>query len=103
MGDPAKATQTGGGRTTASVASMTGAAVARAPRRQCVIPAHALMAGDYRLTVEVCNRSTYQVYERLNDVIRFSIRYSGTGSDRIERRIMTGATSPGLLHWSVRQ
>lgn len=82
--------------------SADAAHIARATRRRCVIPAHVLNAGDYRLTVALSVRASGQVFEKLEDVLRFNVRFSGPGTERVERRAFGGATAPGLLRWSGR-
>jgi len=71
-----------------------------ATKRSCEIPAYALNADEYVMTLALSNRSTSEVYEKLEDVVRFEVSFSGKMSDRSPSSAWRGITGPGLFGWS---
>ena len=68
--------------------------------RRCLIPSYVFGADEYTLTFALGNRSTGELYEKLEDAIRFEISFTGPASDRSLSSAWRGATGPGLFRWS---
>lgn len=71
----------------------------KATVRRCMIPAHALNAGAYSLSVAIGTRQGGQLYQKLEDIISFDVEFSGPHSDRLPGSSFRAATSPGIAQW----
>jgi lipopolysaccharide transport system ATP-binding protein len=68
-------------------------------QRKCTIPANLLSEGDYYVTAALGIRSSGVLYEKLEDIIRFSIELSGKMSDKTTGNMWKGILAPGVLIW----
>jgi lipopolysaccharide transport system ATP-binding protein len=71
----------------------------RAGRRTCEVPAYALAADEYFVTAALGARYG-ELYEKLGDVARFTVEFTGTMSDRTPAAAWKGVCGPGLLRWA---
>ena len=71
----------------------------RREHRRCVVPAFALNAETYFLTVALGSRSANQLFEKLDDILRFSIRFDGNVGGRLVGTAWRGTSGPGLFQW----
>ena len=69
-------------------------------QRKCTIPANIVGEGDYYVMVALGIRSSGVLYEKLDDIIKFSVEFSGKMSDKTTRGIWKGVLSPGVLQWN---
>lgn len=74
------------------------AELAAAPAKRCILPPYALAPGKYWLTASLGKRN-YQLYERLDYILEFEVKYVGALSDRTTADAWLGATGPGLAQW----
>lgn len=68
--------------------------------RRCVIPAYALAADEYTLTFALGDRASGELFEKLEDAVRFEVSFTGPVSDRSSSSAWRGMTGPGILTWS---
>lgn len=67
--------------------------------RCCVIPAFALNTESYFLTVALGSRSANQLFEKLDDILQFSVRFDGSSGGRLVGTGWRGTSGPGLFQW----
>jgi lipopolysaccharide transport system ATP-binding protein len=70
----------------------------RQGKRVCVIPAYALNEDDYFITVALGVRYG-ELFEKLEDVIKLSVLFTGLMSDRTQAVTWKGVCGPGFLQW----
>jgi len=68
--------------------------------RKCTIPANILGEGDYYVMVALGVRSSGVICQKLDDIIKFSVEFSGKMSDKTTGNIWKGILSPGVLQWN---
>jgi len=71
-----------------------------ASERVCVIPPYALNTENYYLTPALGNRSTGELFEKLEDAIGFEIVLGGVASERTAAAAWKGVCGPGMLTWA---
>ena len=69
-------------------------------QRKCTIPANLLGEGNYYVTAALGIRSSGVLYEKLEDIIRFSVELSGKMSDKATGNMWKGILAPGVLIWN---
>ena len=69
-------------------------------KRFCIMPAYAFGADEYTLTLALGNRTTSEVFEKVEDIIRFEVSFTGPVSDRSIPFSWRGETGPGLFKWT---
>ena len=67
--------------------------------RECTIPANTLAEGKYYMTYELHVRN-HQIYETIDDVIKFKIEFAGKMVDKTIGSDWKGLLAPGILEWS---
>ncbi len=68
--------------------------------RRCTIPAYSFGADEYTLTFALGDRTTGELFEKLEDAVRFEVSFTGPVSDRSNSSSWRGSTGPGLFQWS---
>jgi len=68
-------------------------------RRVCQIPPYALAAEEYFLTAALTRERYGELFEKLTDVARFQVAFTGKLSDRTQAASWKGTCGPGLLAW----
>ncbi|OUL29877.1 polysaccharide/polyol phosphate ABC transporter ATP-binding protein [Nostoc sp. T09] len=71
----------------------------RSYERKCIIPANLLTEGDYYVMLALMKRNQ-AIYQRLEDVIKFRVEFSGQMSDRTTANAWKGILAPGVLQWN---
>lgn len=80
--------------------SPAGSNAATSIKRTCTLPAYSLNADEYTLTAALGNRATSELYERLEDVVRFEVSFTGPMSEKSSAGAWRGATGPGIASWT---
>jgi lipopolysaccharide transport system ATP-binding protein len=70
----------------------------RPGRRFCCLPPYALAEGDCYLTAAL-GAYGKGVYQKLEDIIKFRVRFDGVGADRTTGASWKGICGPGMLGW----
>jgi len=68
--------------------------------RKCTIPANILSEGEYYVMVALFVRASGVIFQKLDDIIKFSVEFSGKMSDKTTGNIWKGILSPGVLQWN---
>lgn len=68
--------------------------------RRCTMPAYAFGADEYTLTFALGSRTTGELFEKIEDAVRFEVSFTGPMSDRSSSSAWRGATGPGIFKWS---
>lgn len=68
-------------------------------KRECIIPANILAEGDYYMMFALGVRNQ-ELYQKLDDVIKFGVEFSGKMEDKTQGSSWKGYLSPGILQWN---
>jgi lipopolysaccharide transport system ATP-binding protein len=67
--------------------------------RKCTIPSNSFSEGDYYIMVCLGVRSSGILYQKLEDIIKFGVEFSGKMSDKTTGNTWRGILAPGLIIW----
>ena len=67
--------------------------------RKCIIPANTLAEGDYYMMLALGVRN-HKVYEKLDDLIKFTVEFSGKMEEKTQGNSWKGYLAPGILQWN---
>jgi lipopolysaccharide transport system ATP-binding protein len=67
--------------------------------RECIIPANTLAEGDYYMMFALAVRNQI-IYQKLEDIIKFKIEFSGQMQDKTTGSSWKGYLAPGIVQWN---
>ena len=67
--------------------------------RECIIPANILAEGDYYMMFALAVRNQ-QIYQKLEDIIKFKIEFSGKMEDKTIESSLKGLLAPRIIEWN---
>lgn len=68
-------------------------------KRECIIPPNVFAEGDYYMMFALGVRNQ-ELYQKLDDIIKFSVEFSGKMEDKTKGNNWKGYFSPGILQWN---
>lgn len=68
-------------------------------KRKCIIPPNVFAEGNYYMMFALGIRNK-ELYQKLDDIIKFSVIFSGKMEDKTQGNSWKGYLSPGILQWN---